>query len=306
MLSLRELQAIVRRAVVSGDDAAIASLLVGGGDSRRRLAIHHRHYQASLVNALLEKFPATVRLTGSAFLAEAARRFVAAHPPDRPCIAEYGEKFPAFLAAFPNAAHLPYLRDFAELEHRFGQVAIEVDRPPLPITEIAALDHKTLADAFVKVQAGLRYWHASWPVDELLKAYLTDSAPDLFEVHLDSVCIEVRGARGDVRLDRLSLADFTFRTALLGGRSLGEAVDRSIQSDPGFDPSQAFVTLLTDGLITGIDVCPIQTFVYPNAFQDHLVWGAILLLLLTRGPGVFSVDYLIERMVRPSAAGREQ
>jgi putative oxidoreductase len=44
-------------------------------------------------------------------------------------------------------------------------------------------------------------------------------------------------------------------------------------------------------------IAVIQTSVYPNAFQDHLVWGAILLLLLTRGPGVFSVDYLIERLV---------
>jgi putative oxidoreductase len=48
----------------------------------------------------------------------------------------------------------------------------------------------------------------------------------------------------------------------------------------------------------------IQTFVYPNAFQDHLVWGAILVLLLTRGPGVCSLDYLIERWIaRPRAAG---
>ena len=39
----------------------------------------------------------------------------------------------------------------------------------------------------------------------------------------------------------------------------------------------------------------IQTFVYPNAYQDHLVWGSILVLVLTRGPGVFSLDYLIER-----------
>jgi putative oxidoreductase len=42
----------------------------------------------------------------------------------------------------------------------------------------------------------------------------------------------------------------------------------------------------------------IQTFVYPNAYNDHLVWGSILVLLLTRGPGVFSLDYLIERAVR--------
>lgn len=58
--------------------------------------------------------------------------------------------------------------------------------------------------------------------------------------------------------------------------------------------------LLFLGLATRIATIPllgmiavIQTFVYPNAYNEHLVWGAILVLLLTRGPGVFSVDYLI-------------
>jgi putative oxidoreductase len=43
------------------------------------------------------------------------------------------------------------------------------------------------------------------------------------------------------------------------------------------------------------EILVIQIFVYPNAFNDHLVWGSILVLLLTRGPGGFSLDYLIER-----------
>ena len=56
------------------------------------------------------------------------------------------------------------------------------------------------------------------------------------------------------------------------------------------------------GLATRVATLPllgmiavIQTFVYPNAYNEHLVWGAILVLLLTRGPGVFSADYLIGR-----------
>ena len=60
--------------------------------------------------------------------------------------------------------------------------------------------------------------------------------------------------------------------------------------------------LLFLGLATRVATLPllgmivvIQTFVYPNAYNEHLVWGAILVLLLTRGPGVFSVDYLINR-----------
>ena len=63
--------------------------------------------------------------------------------------------------------------------------------------------------------------------------------------------------------------------------------------------------LLFLGLATRIATIPllgmiavIQTFVYPNAYHEHLVWGAILLLLLTRGPGVFSVDYLIGRYAK--------
>jgi putative oxidoreductase len=42
-------------------------------------------------------------------------------------------------------------------------------------------------------------------------------------------------------------------------------------------------------------IAVIQTFVYPGAFSDHLTWGSILIFLLTRGPGVFSLDYLIEK-----------
>jgi len=62
--------------------------------------------------------------------------------------------------------------------------------------------------------------------------------------------------------------------------------------------------LLFAGLATRLATLPflgmlavIQTFVYPNAWAEHLVWGSILLFLLTRGPGVFSLDYVIARML---------
>lgn len=39
----------------------------------------------------------------------------------------------------------------------------------------------------------------------------------------------------------------------------------------------------------------IQTFVYPNAWADHLFWASALLVILSRGPGAFSLDHLIAR-----------
>ena len=59
-------------------------------------------------------------------------------------------------------------------------------------------------------------------------------------------------------------------------------------------------TLLVLGLASRLATLPllgmivtIQLFVYPQAWPEHLVWGSILLFLLTRGPGSFSLDRLL-------------
>lgn len=42
----------------------------------------------------------------------------------------------------------------------------------------------------------------------------------------------------------------------------------------------------------------IQLFVYPANYPDHLLWGATLLLIVARGPGVISLDHLLWRKTR--------
>ncbi len=61
--------------------------------------------------------------------------------------------------------------------------------------------------------------------------------------------------------------------------------------------------LLIVGIVTRLATLPllgmiavIQVLVYPNAWSDHLMWASALLLVLTRGPGVFSLDHAIARM----------
>jgi putative oxidoreductase len=41
----------------------------------------------------------------------------------------------------------------------------------------------------------------------------------------------------------------------------------------------------------------IQIFVYPDSWPDTLLWGGALIFVLSRGPGMFSLDYLIERWI---------
>jgi putative oxidoreductase len=65
-----------------------------------------------------------------------------------------------------------------------------------------------------------------------------------------------------------------------------------------------FSILLFLGLGTRLATLPllgmitvIQIFVYPQAWNDHILWGSVLIFLLTRGPGALSLDHLIERQL---------
>lgn len=62
--------------------------------------------------------------------------------------------------------------------------------------------------------------------------------------------------------------------------------------------------LLVLGLATRLATLPmigmtlvIQIFVYPQSWVEHLAWMTLLLLLLSRGPGVISLDHVVRRLL---------
>jgi len=254
MPSLHEIQHAMRNALVADEAAgALLPLLAGGRDPQARLAIHRHHYEASLTRALLDKFPAVAWLTGERFAIAAAQAFTHQHPPAAPCIAEYGADYPEFLASRAGAEHLPYLRAFAELEWHIGKVSIAVDRPPLAIESLASIDASELPDHRLSLQGGLRYCTAAWPVDDLIKQYLSGAPPERYAFDAGEVHLQIRGARGEFNIDRLDAAEFLFRSAIAGGPTISAAAERALDTDATFDPGQALLRLVSAGLVVAID-----------------------------------------------------
>lgn len=188
MPGLADIQAAVRDALVRGDQSAVAPLLLGGNRPQHRLAIHQRHYAASLTRALLDRFPATVWLVGSGLVTDAATSFIREQPPSKPCIAEYGESFPQHLGSHPAAASLPYLSQFADLEWHLGRLALATEESP-----------------------HVHYLHLDWSLDELIGVYLADAAPDEFALRHEDVWLEIHGSRGSLEMHRLTMEDFLRR-----------------------------------------------------------------------------------------------
>jgi len=62
----------------------------------------------------------------------------------------------------------------------------------------------------------------------------------------------------------------------------------------------AFDLLLVAGLASRLSALGlmamtlvIQLFVYPDGWPEHVLWFALLLLIVARGPGAISLDHLI-------------
>jgi hypothetical protein len=227
------------RTIVGTRSHEVPPTFVGGPDPRARFAIHARNYEASLAAALASKFPATTWLAGADAVRAAGRAYVHARPPRRPCIAEYGADFPQFLSGFESTRRLAYLPAFAELEWAVGQVSIAVERAPLPWSALVTVGAERLPAAKLTLQEGARYLRAGFRVDELMKTFLQGNEPELFELAEADTCIEVRGARGTIAIERIEPAELAFRSSLAAGGSIEDAAGNAFAEDDGFDVGNA-------------------------------------------------------------------
>jgi hypothetical protein len=87
-----------------------------GSDPQQRFAVYRNNVVVSLIGALADNYPVTLRMVGEDFFSGMAQLYMAAEPPRSAVMVQYGDAFPDFIEGFPPAAGLPYLADLARLE----------------------------------------------------------------------------------------------------------------------------------------------------------------------------------------------
>ena len=116
-MRLADLQGAYRHYLLTGESEKLAPAIIADAfDSAERIAIYRNNFLIGLGEALKANFPVTLQLLGRAFFEQAARRFILAHPPRRPCLFEYGAEFPDYLRDVPELSALPYVAEVARFE----------------------------------------------------------------------------------------------------------------------------------------------------------------------------------------------
>ena len=171
-MNLAELQAAYRDYLLTGDSAGLAPAIVADAfDSAERLTIYRNNFLIGLGEALKANFPVTLQLVGRDFFEHAARRFILAHPPRRPCLFEYGEEFPGYLAGLPQLAAMPYVSEMARFE--FARIA-SYNAPAqycLSAVGLAGLTPEELDTLPIRLARHVQLISVSAPILELWKAH---------------------------------------------------------------------------------------------------------------------------------------
>jgi hypothetical protein len=250
VLTLRELQSAMGKALLDGStESAAAHILADGLTAEARLDIYRHHVFTTLTAALRATYPVLCRLVHERFFGYAADQYIRAHPPAGPCLFEYGSSFSAFLAGFEPCRHLQYLPDVARLEWALNTAAHAEESAPLDPAVLSQLPVKDLQRLTLRLHPSLSLLSSPWPIDQIWRVNQPGADPDA-TVNLGSggVWLEVRRMGDDAAFRPLDRATHAFRHALSRGACLAEAAEAALAANGTVDLSEALQSLFAEQL----------------------------------------------------------
>jgi hypothetical protein len=243
MATLAELQRGFARTLLAAEGAAPAFRVADASDAEERLAIYRRAIFTNYRNALRATYPVVERLVGASFFGAAADAFVDAQPSHSGDLNDYGDTFAAFLAAYPPAADLPYLRDVARLEWAIDEAnrAAEVaGSPEAVLAALTAVPADRLAGLTLRLAPSCRLIASAYPIFRIWQVNQLDHTGE-DRVDFDGVgdALLVRRDAAGIGIERLASGEFAWLAALADGAALGASIDAARRADAAFDLGRA-------------------------------------------------------------------
>ena len=238
MPSLPELQTVFARAVIERYERALAGWIRGGRglDAEARIDVYRTNVLGNYRSALREVYPVVLALVGAPFFHRAADDYVLRHASRSGDLNDFGGEFGDFLAGWPGAADLAYLRDIARLEWAIERVSQAADAPLIDLRALAAVPQATLPALRFELHPASRLVRSVYPILRIWQVNQPGFSGDPM-VQLDAGRADLLVIRraGGVDVERLSPGELALLESLAADLPLGSAHARAQEAEAGLD-----------------------------------------------------------------------
>ncbi len=218
---------------------ALHTLRESGARAARGLEAYRANAESIAERALAASFATVREMVGAEDFAHLAAEFRHVHPPRRGDLGEWGDAFPAWLAAHGGLAAWPWLADGARLDlalhrnERAADAALEPD-------SLALLESTDPAQLRLVLMPGCAVLRSAWPIAAIHHAHQLEG--DAAEAAFAGVREAIAAQRGEQVLvarrgwravvHQLDAASAAWTQDLLDGLNLEDALARAGE---GFD-----------------------------------------------------------------------
>lgn len=210
----------------------------------RRFAVYRNNVVVSLTEALASRFPVIRRLVGEAFFSQLARCYSEFDRPRTPVLAEWGDGFAAFLAAFPPLSAYPYMADVARIEFARGRAFHAADAPPVDPAALGADPARITLRLHPSVcilrlaHPAVSIWACNQPNG---KEQMPGSGPE--------TALILRDMSFNVPVTSIGAGDAALVETMLAGTPLSVAATTAREAEPRHDPGPMLVALMRAGAV---------------------------------------------------------
>lgn len=221
-----------------------ASVALGGAPAEQRLAVYKNNVHSQLIDALAATFPAVERLVGEEFFRYAAREYVGIHPPHRPTLLGYGDRFPDFLGRFAPATTVPYLPDVARLELLYLEAYHAAEAQALSVEQFTSRLADRGDEAEFALHPSARLMQSRFPVSRIWEINRqADALHGKTTIPREAEHLLIIRPRAAVEVRRLSPGAHSALSLFVRGRALKDALAAAERIEPGIDLAQHLESL---------------------------------------------------------------
>ncbi|HYD14334.1 MAG TPA: DNA-binding domain-containing protein [Allosphingosinicella sp.] len=212
-------------------------------------AVYRNTTPVALAETLRANYPVVGELLGDALFVETAFAFARHHPASDPVLLGYGPAFPAFLAAQPWIADLPYLPDVAAIERLRTEAHMAADASALGLADLAGLGTEHWPALRLRPHPATRIAWLQTPALTIWRAHHETPGFETLSPEWRAEGVLVTRPSGILEVHALDAPMHRMIFGLRLGETAGEAAAATASTYPEADIASAFAALVNAGAL---------------------------------------------------------